>query len=174
MFSESAVKARIRAINGYPKKGILFMDITTLIKDAGAFQECINELAGRLASINIEYIVGIEARGFITGSALAYKMNKGFIPVRKKGKLPYETIGMEYVLEYGTDTIEMHRDALESGSNIVIADDLLATGGTAKAVSELVEKAGGTVSAFAFIVELEDLKGREKINDYKIISLVKY
>jgi len=174
MFDEQSAKKNIRDIVDYPKKGIVFRDITTLIKDKDSFKMCIDEMALRAAGKNIDYIVGIEARGFVTGSALAYKIGKGFIPIRKKGKLPHKTISADYALEYGNATIEIHEDAFEKGSNILITDDLLATGGTAKAAAQLVEQLGGKVVAIAFFVELLDLKGREKLSNYDVISLIKY
>lgn len=174
MFDEQSAKRRIRDIADYPKKGIIFRDITTLLKDKDSFKACIDELAARANGKDIDYIVGIEARGFVTGSALAHKIGKGFIPIRKKGKLPHKTISRDYALEYGNATLEMHEDAFEKGSNILITDDLLATGGTAKAAAELVEQLGGKVAGIAFLVELEDLKGREKLSNYDVISLIKY
>jgi len=174
MFDEQFLKGKIRAINDYPKKGIVFRDITTLIKDDTAFMMCIDQLAEELKGRNIDYVVGVEARGFIFGAALAYKMGKGFVPVRKKGKLPYDTVSKEYDLEYASATIEMHKDSIGRGSGVVLIDDLLATGGTAKAAADLISEIGGKVEAIAFIVELEGLKGREKLSSYKIISLIKY
>lgn len=174
MFEEQFLKGKIRDINDYPKPGIIFRDITTLIKDGRAFAMCVDQLAEKLSNKRIDYVVGIEARGFIFGSALAFKLNKGFIPVRKKGKLPFDTVSKEYDLEYASATIEIHKDAIEQGARVVMVDDLLATGGTAKAAAELIGELGATVEAIAFIVELEDLKGREKLSDYEIISLIKY
>ncbi len=174
MFDEAAIKARIRNVNDYPKNGIVFRDITTLLKDSDSFRSCIDQLSYKLMDRKIDYVAGIEARGFILGSALAYKLGKGFIPVRKKGKLPHGTISRDYALEYGNGSLEIHRDAMEKGSRILIADDLLATGGTAMAVAELVEELEGKVEAFGFLVELIDLKGREKLSKYDVISLVKY
>jgi adenine phosphoribosyltransferase len=174
MFDEQLIKGKIREIKDYPKKGIVFRDITTLLKDSNAFRMCIDQLAESIKDTKIDYIVGIEARGFIIGSALAYKLGKGLVPMRKKGKLPNHTIGRDYALEYGSATIEMHRDAIEKGSSVVIADDLLATGGTARAAAELVEEVGGRVGCVAFLVELTELKGRDRLSDYNIVSLVKY
>ncbi|MGI0100517.1 MAG: adenine phosphoribosyltransferase [Candidatus Micrarchaeaceae archaeon] len=174
MFNEKSAKGLIRDINDYPKKGILFRDVTTLIGNPKAFNECIDELASRLKGKRIDCIIGIEARGFIIGSALSYKMHAGFIPVRKKGRLPYKTISKRYSLEYGTDSIEMHSDAIKKGSSVLIADDLLATGGTAKAAAELAEQAEGKVAALAFLIELSALNGRDKLNGYDVISLIKY
>ena len=173
MFDEKYVKSLIRDIPDYPKKGIMFRDITTLIGDPAGLSMCIDRLA-ELAPEGADYVVGIEARGFIFGAALAYKLGKGFIPIRKKGKLPYNTVAKDYGLEYGTDRVEMHSDALENGSNVVIVDDLLATGGTAKAAAELVADLGGTVSAMEFVVELGGLQGRTSLPRQNVISLVKY
>jgi adenine phosphoribosyltransferase len=174
VFDERSIKSKIRDINDYPKKGIIFRDITTLIKDKEAFRICIDQLAEEVKDKNVDYILGIEARGFIFGSALAYRLGKGFIIVRKKGKLPYGTVSKDYALEYGNETIEIHKDSIEKGKNVLIVDDLLATGGTAKAVAELVEELGGKVAGIAFIVELTGLKGRDKLKDFDIISLAKY
>jgi adenine phosphoribosyltransferase len=173
MFDEEYIKAIIRNVPDYPKKGIMFRDITTLLKDKKRFHMCIDEMSKRIERIDADYIVGIEARGFITGSVLAYKLGRGFIPIRKKGKLPGAVITRNYEKEYGKDTIEMHKDSIKKGDKVIITDDLLATGETANAAAELVRSAGGNVSAFAFIVELSDLNGREKLSG-KIISLVKY
>jgi adenine phosphoribosyltransferase len=174
MFDEKLIRSKIRSINDYPKKGIVFRDITPLIKDDKAFRQCIDQMAELLDGKKIDYIVGIEARGFVFGSALAYKLNKGFIPVRKKGKLPYKVISRDYDLEYGSATLEIHEDAIERGSSIVIVDDLLATGGTARAVAELIEQIGAKVAAMEFLVELMDLKGKEKLSNYDVISVLKY
>jgi adenine phosphoribosyltransferase len=164
----------VRDVRDYPKEGIIFKDITPVLQDHEAFSTVIDRMADKLASIDFDYIAGIEARGFIIGSALAYKTGKGFIPIRKKGKLPYATISREYALEYGNATIEMHADAVRKGSKIVIVDDLLATGGTAKAASELVTEAGGFVKCMMFMIELEFLKGREILDSNDVISLIKY
>jgi adenine phosphoribosyltransferase len=172
--AESVIKGRIRAIPDYPKKGIIFRDITPLLKDRKAFSICIEELAKRLSAYKPDYIVGIEARGFIVGSALAYKMGLGFIPIRKKGKLPYDKISKDYYLEYGVETMELHKDSVEKGSRVFIVDDLLATGGTAEAAAGLVKSLGGSVLGFAFIIELSDLNGRQKLGGSEIISLVTY
>lgn len=174
MFDEKYIKQHIRDIPDYPKKGVLFRDITTLLNDRKAFTMCINELAKRLADKEVDYVVGIEARGFIFGSALAYKLGVGFVPIRKKGKLPHRTLRRDYEKEYGKDSMEIHRDAFEKDSNVVVADDLLATGDTARAATELVGDLGGRISALAFLIELKDLKGRSKLKNYDIVSLVKY
>lgn len=164
----------IRDVPDYPKKGILFKDITPLLKDSTAFETCIDAFAQMVSGVQFDYVLGVESRGFILGSALAYKIGKGFVPARKKGKLPYKTISQEYALEYGTATLEMHIDAIEKGSRILIVDDLLATGGTAKATAQLVEQLGGRVVGIAFAVELAFLEGRKKLAPYEICSLIKY
>ena len=164
----------VRAINDYPKPGIVFRDITPVLQNAAAFSSLIDEFAAKLEGTDFDCIAGIEARGFIIGSALAYRMGKGFVPIRKKGKLPYKTIHRDYDLEYGKSSIEIHTDSIKKGEGVVIVDDLLATGGTAKAAAELVEEAGGSVKCIAFFIELSFLKGREKLGRRKIISLVKY
>ncbi len=174
MFDEAAMREKVRLVRDYPKEGIMFRDITTLLKDGNSFDECMGELCKRLEGLEFDYVIGIEARGFITGAAIASRLGKGFIPVRKKGKLPYDTIYRDYDLEYGSATLEMHRDAVERGSSVVITDDLLATGGTAKAAAELVESAGGKVGAFAFIIELPELNGRERLSGYRVTSLMKF
>jgi len=164
----------VRDVRDYPKEGIIFKDITPVLQDPEAFSTVIDSMADKLASVDFDYIAGIEARGFIIGSALAYKTGKGFIPIRKKGKLPYTTISREYNLEYGSAAIEMHADAVRKGSKIVIVDDLLATGGSAKAASELVTEAGGDVKCTLFLIELEFLKGREQLSSNDVISLITY
>ncbi|MDE1851805.1 MAG: adenine phosphoribosyltransferase [Candidatus Micrarchaeota archaeon] len=171
---ESTLKGRIRDVPDYPKEGILFRDITPLLKDGKAFALCIDGMAESVKGMDFDYVVGIEARGFIIGAALAYKLGKGFIPIRKMGKLPYKRISKEYALEYGTATIEMHHDALASGQRALLVDDLLATGGTAKAAAEMVESVGGHVAGFAFVIELEALNGRGALGNRDIKVLVKY
>ena len=168
------IGSRIRDIPDYPKKGILFKDITPLLRDGKAFAACMNELERRVAILNPDYIVGIESRGFIIGAALAYSMGIGFIPVRKAGKLPHDKVSRTYTLEYGTATVEMHRDAIEDGKRVVIVDDLLATGGTARAASDLVMEIGGKVVGYAFVIELKDLGGRARLDGADIISLIDY
>ena len=168
------VRNSIREIPDYPKKGIVFRDITTLLKDKRAFGLCIDALTEWVKERNPDYIVGIEARGFILGAAIASRLDVGFVPVRKKGKLPHKTIGKTYKLEYGEDSIEVHEDAIEKGSKVVIVDDLLATGGTAKAAADLVESTGGKVAGLAFAIELEKLDGARKLVGYDVFSLVKY
>ena len=172
------IKSKIRTIPDYPKKGIMFRDITTLIKDPVGFRLVIDNMAQRYikGDIKFDIIVGIESRGFIIGGALAYALGKGFIPIRKKGKLPGKTIKHEYKLEYGTDTIEIHKDALKKGAKVLLVDDLLATGGTALASAALIEKLGGVVIEMAFIVDLSDVGGAKKLKSkgYKIFSLTEF
>ena len=164
----------IREIPDFPKKGILFKDITPLLKHPDAFHYAIDALTVKLEEKKIDYIVGIESRGFIFSPVLAYKIRAGFIPVRKKGKLPWETEEVSYSLEYGEAVLEIHRDAFARGTRVAIVDDLLATGGTALATARLVEKLGGKVELIAFLVELQYLKGREKLSQYDVFSLVQY
>ncbi|EJP21435.1 adenine phosphoribosyltransferase [Peptostreptococcaceae bacterium AS15] len=168
------LRDKIRQIPNFPKEGIVFRDITTLIKDKNAFKQAVDEIVSDLKDKKIDYIVGPEARGFLMGSAVAYALGVGFVPVRKKGKLPGEVIQKEYDLEYGTDILEIHKDAIEKGSNVAIVDDLLATGGTVFAVSKLLEDIGANVSAMEFLIELTFLNPREKLKKYHINSLVKY
>ena len=168
------LKDKIRQIPDFPKEGIVFRDIIILIKDKDAFKEAVDEIVSDLKDKKIDYIVGPEARGFLMGSAVAYALGVGFVPVRKKGKLPGEVIQKEYVLEYGTDILEIHKDAIEKGSNVAIVDDLLATGGTVFAVSSLLEDIGANVAAMEFLIELTFLNPREKLGKYHINSLVKY
>ena len=167
-------KKAIRDIPDFPKKGILFKDITTLLTRGDLFGKVIDEIAGQYQSKKIEKVVGIESRGFIFGSAVAYKLGAGIVPIRKKGKLPYKTVSATYQLEYGTDTLEMHEDALKPGTRVLIVDDLLATGGTARATAELVDKVGGKIVGYAFLIELEFLKGRKNLDGYDIFSLIQY
>ena len=168
------IKSMIRDIPDFPKKGILFRDITTALKDADTLKITVDEIYEAFKDEKIDYIAGIESRGFIYGMPLAYKLNCGFIPIRKPKKLPAEVISQEYELEYGTDKIEIHKDALKEGDRVLIIDDLLATGGTAQAAVKLVSQVAQVVG-IAFVIELEDLKGREKLpQDIKIVSLVKY
>ena len=168
------LKEKIRVIEGFPVDGISFKDITTLLKDAGALNECINQMADRFKDQHVDIIVGPESRGFIFATPLAYLMKTGFVPVRKPGKLPGETISYEYSLEYGLDSLEIHKDSILPGQKVLIVDDLLATGGTMFAAAKLVEKLGGEVVGLGFLIELEDLNGRDKLTDYKVESLVKY
>lgn len=164
----------IRDIPDFPKKGILFKDITTLLKSKVAFKEAVDQLAELLKDKSVDYIVAAESRGFIFGAALAYRLNCGFVPVRKPGKLPAETYRHTYSLEYGEDSLEIHRDAFPPGSKILVLDDLLATGGTALASAKLVEELEGEVTAIIFLIELTFLKGRDKLKRYPVFSLIKY
>ena len=172
------IKQRIRTVPDYPKKGIMFRDITTLIKDPVGFRLVIDNLTQRYISgeIAFDIIVGIEARGFIMGGALSYTLGKGFVPIRKSGKLPSDVEVQEYALEYGTDKIEIHKDAFKKGSKVLVVDDLLATGGTALAAASLIEKLGGEVVEMAFIVNLPDVGGEKKLSEkgYKIYSLTDF
>ncbi|HEY8362835.1 MAG TPA: adenine phosphoribosyltransferase [Tissierellaceae bacterium] len=168
------LKEKIRVIMDFPKKGISFKDITTLLKDGEAFKTAIKSLADLVREKDFDLVAGPEARGFIIGAPLAYELGKGFVPARKKGKLPGETIKAEYQLEYGTDVLEMHKDAIKKGQKVLVVDDLLATGGTIFSTIELVEKLGGIVTAVAFLIELTELKGRESLSKYEVISLIKY
>ncbi len=168
------LKDKIRDVPDFPKEGIVFKDITPLLADVEAFQTVIDTFAKRYSDKSIDCVVGVEARGFIFGSALAYRMDAGFIPVRKSGKLPHHTHHVEYALEYGTDTIEMHIDALEPHHRVVVVDDLLATGGTVKATCELIEKFESEIVECAFAVELGFLNGREKLMGREIFSLIQY
>ena len=167
------LKSAIRDVPGFPKEGIIFKDITTLLKDKEKFKETIDLFAEKLKGKKIDIVLSIEARGFIFGAALAYKLGAGLVPVRKKGKLPYKTYSVTYELEYGKDTLEIHQDAFGKGANVLVVDDLLATGGTCAAVAELINKMGGNIVGFAFLIELTALKGRDKIKGYETISLIK-
>ena len=168
------LKGAIRDIPDFPKKGIIFKDITTLLTRGDLFRKVIDEFASRYSAMKIQKVVGIESRGFIFGSALAYKLGAGIVPVRKKGKLPHKTVAATYQLEYGTDTLEMHADALDGGSRVLVVDDLLATGGTAKATAQLIKKVGGTIAGYAFLIELLFLKGRKNLDGYEVYSLIQY
>src|SRR6201993_3231906 len=168
------LKQLIREVPDFPKKGILFYDITTLLKDRVGFATLIDALSEHYLNSQIDSVLAIEARGFIFGPALAYRLNAGFVPIRKPGKLPAETVKWSYELEYGVDTLEIHKDAVRPGSRVVIADDLLATGGTSLATVRLAEKLGGNVVAVSFVIELEALKGRDRLNGYEVVSLLKY
>lgn len=170
------VRDHVREVPDFPKKGILFLDITTATKDTESMKYMIDFLYEKFKDEKIDYIAGIESRGFIFGAPLAYRLNAGFIPIRKPNKLPAETVKETYSLEYGTDTIEMHADALKPGDRVLVIDDLLATGGTAVAACNLVKKVGAEVVASAFIIELDPLKGREKIENsgVKVVSMLNY
>ena len=170
------IKSRIRTVPHWPKKGIMFRDITTLLKDPLGLKICIDDFLNRYKKMDIDVVVGIDSRGFILGGAIAYQLGKGFVPVRKKGKLPAATEKEEYALEYGTDTIEIHKDAIEKGQKVLIIDDLIATGGTALAAAKLVRKLHGTVVELGFIVDLPDLGGRTKLEDagYSVYAQVSF
>ena len=170
------VKSKIREIQDYPQKGILFRDITTALKEPETMRSIIDYLCEQFKDVKIDYIAGIESRGFILGMPMAYKLNSGFVPIRKPKKLPAETYSQSYDLEYGTDTIEVHKDAFGVGDNVLIIDDLLATGGTADAACKLVKKTGANLVGIAFLIELSELGGREKLeqNCDNIISMLKY
>jgi adenine phosphoribosyltransferase len=164
----------IRDIPDFPKKGIMFKDITTVLKDGQAFRRAIDALAERVRPYNVDKVIGMESRGFIFAAPIAYQLGVGFIPVRKLGKLPGPTISTEYELEYGTNTLEVHSDAIEEGERVLIVDDLLATGGTVSATIELVERLGGEVAAVAFLVELTFLKGRDRLDGYNVESVIQF
>ncbi len=164
----------IRSIPDFPVEGILFRDITTLIKDPDAFQEAVDSLLDSCVGKEIDLVVAIEARGLIFGAPMAYELGAGFVPVRKPDKLPAEKIAASYTLEYGTNVLEMHADAIEPGQRVLIVDDLLATGGSAKATAELVERLGGEVVGFVFLIELTDLRGIDKLKGYEVFSLIEY
>ncbi|OGS24257.1 MAG: adenine phosphoribosyltransferase [Elusimicrobia bacterium RIFOXYB2_FULL_48_7] len=168
------LKKIIRDVPDFPKKGVIFKDITTLLRDKDAFKFCIDELAKNYNGKKIDKILSMESRGFILGSALAYKLGCGFVPVRKKGKLPWQTVSITYDLEYGTDTLEMHKDAFAPGEKILIVDDVLATGGTAHGVTKLVENIGGKVEGLCFLIELSFLNPRKKLPGRNIFSLLTY
>lgn len=170
------IKSKIRTVPHYPKQGVMFRDITTLLKDPVGFRVTINELAKRYEGAKIDRIAGIEARGFILGAALAYQLGLGFVPIRKKGKLPAETVGQDYALEYGTDRIEMHVDAVTKGEKVLLVDDLIATGGTAEAACKLIESMGGTVAECCFVIDLPDLGGRARLEKLgqKVFALCEF
>ncbi|MDF2878957.1 MAG: adenine phosphoribosyltransferase [Clostridia bacterium] len=164
----------IRDVKDFPTEGILFRDITPLLQDSEGLRQSIDSIAEVLQGVDCDVIVGPESRGFIFGVPTAYKMNKGFVPVRKPGKLPYEHLAQTYDLEYGSSTIEIHTDAIQKGQKVVIVDDLLATGGTTKAMIDLIEKLGGEIVKIVYLIELEDLGGREVLKGHDIVSLLKY
>lgn len=175
MNSVELVKEKIRSIKDFPVKGIIFRDITTAVKDKNALREMINFLTEKFKDKGIDYVAVVESRGFVFGSALAYNINAGCILIRKPGKLPAETISEEYSLEYGTDKLEIHKDAIEQGKKVIVIDDLLATGGTVCAACKLLKKAGAKVEAAAFIIELEELNGRKNLpEDVEVVSMIKY
>lgn len=170
------VKSKIRTIPHWPKKGVMFRDITTLLKDSHGFNHMVDLLVERYKDMKIDLVVGIESRGFISGAVLAHRLGVGFVPIRKPGKLPAETVSEEYELEYGKDKIEMHTDAIQKGDNILLVDDLIATGGTALAACNLITKTGGEVVECSFIVDLPDLGGKKKLIDagFKVFNLVEF
>ena len=168
------LRSLIRDVPDFPKPGIIFKDITTLTKDPEGLRAAVDAMAERYADANVDLVVGIESRGFIFGAAVAYRMGVGFVPARKPGKLPAQTVNAEYELEYGTDAIEIHRDAIGEGQRILIVDDLLATGGTAAATAKLVSGLGGEIVAIAFLIDLTFLKGRDKLAGYEVFSLIEY
>lgn len=170
------VKSKIRTVPNYPKQGILFRDITTLLKDPIGFRATVDELALRYKDMPIDKVAGIESRGFILGAPLAYALGKGFVPIRKKGKLPAATIGHDYALEYGTDRIEIHTDAIDKGENILLVDDLIATGGTAEAACTLIENMGGKIVECCFIIDLPDIGGHARLekHGHKVFALCEF
>ena len=170
------MKRYIRTIPDYPKPGILFRDITTLLANPHGFRACIDELMWPFLEGGIDYVAGIEARGFILGGAVAHELGRGFVPIRKKGKLPWKVIGREYQLEYGVDRVEIHADAIKKGDRVLLVDDLIATGGTAEAASALIEESGGELIATAFVIDLPDLGGSEKLRQagIKVHTLVEF
>ncbi len=172
--STDDLRAMIREIPDFPKPGILFYDITTLLKDPDAFAAVIDRMADAVTDKQIDLVVGMESRGFIFAAPLAVKLGAGFVPVRKLGKLPAETIEVEYALEYGTATLEIHRDAIAAGQRVLIVDDLLATGGTVRGTIELVQRLGGTIAGLSFMVELTALHGREHLGEFDIHALISY
>lgn len=169
-----ALKAKIRDVPDFPKPGIMFKDITTLLQDGAAFRQAIDALVGLCEGRAIDKVVAIESRGFIFGSVVAERLGVGFVPVRKPGKLPHRTLRASYQLEYGEDALEIHADALARGERALIVDDVIATGGTARAVAELVERTGASVTAFAFLIELTFLPGREALRGHEVLSLLRY
>jgi adenine phosphoribosyltransferase len=172
--SAEDLRAKIREIPDFPKPGILFYDITTLLKDAAAYREAIDLMLAPYRELGVELVVGMESRGFIFSGPIAYQLNAGLIPVRKLGKLPAETISVEYALEYGSNTLEIHKDSIRAGQRILIVDDLLATGGTVRGTIELVERLRGQIVGLAFLVELQFLKGRERLAGYYTTSVIQY
>jgi adenine phosphoribosyltransferase len=174
MIDEATVKALIRDIPDFPTQGIMFRDITPVLQDPSAFKQVICSMVDCVRPMKPDVIVGIESRGFILGAPVALELGEGFVPVRKAGKLPSETVKIEYALEYGTSAVEMHRDAIEPGMRAVIVDDLLATGGTAKAAAQLVEELGGKVAGISFLIELSFLNGRKQLQGYDVCTIVTY
>ena len=169
-----ALKSKIRHVPDFPKAGILFYDVTTLLRDPAGFKMAVDSMAMPFTAQQIDVVVGIESRGFILGAAVADRLNAGFVPVRKLGKLPAKTIRASYDLEYGSDSLEMHQDAIERGQKVLIVDDLLATGGTARATVDLVRQLGGSVEGVAFLIELLELKGRDKLPGEQVTTILQY
>ncbi|MDP4092873.1 MAG: adenine phosphoribosyltransferase [Bacillota bacterium] len=169
------LKSKLRHVMDFPKKGIDFIDITTVLQDSEALKQCLDEMKGYISGMgDFDLIIGPESRGFIFGAPLAYMMGKGFVPIRKRGKLPYKTLQVEYQLEYGTDILEIHEDAVKPGQKVIIVDDLLATGGTTESNIKLIEKLGGKVAGIVYFIELLDLKGKEKLKGYDVKSIVQF
>lgn len=168
------LKTCIRDIPNFPKEGIIFKDVSTLLRNKAALKKSVDQLVKKFKDKKIDYVVGVEARGFIFGAVLAYKLGAGFVPVRKKGKLPYKTRSITYSLEYGTDTLEIHEDAIDPGSRVLIVDDLLATGGTIRAVTDLIKAQHANIVGLAFLVELSFLNGKDKLKEYPVYSIIKY
>jgi len=169
-----ALREKIRDVPDFPKAGILFKDITTLLNDAAAFRQAVDLMAAPYRGRQVDLVVGVESRGFIFGGALAYDLKAGFVPVRKEGKLPYQKISESYALEYGSAVLEIHQDAIRPGQPVVIVDDLLATGGTAKATARLVQQLGGQVLGISFLIELRFLKGAETLSEFEVVSHLKF
>ena len=172
--SVDSIADRIRDVPDFPKKGILFKDITPVLSDIDTLRASVKEMAAPFVDLRIDVVVGIESRGFIFGAPIADVLNCSFVPVRKPGKLPWKTESVSYELEYGTDALEIHKDAIAEGQSVLIVDDLLATGGTAEATCKLVSKLGGNIKGLSVLIELEDLNGRKRLNQYNVHSLVKY
>jgi adenine phosphoribosyltransferase len=168
------LKSRIRDIPDFPEKGVLFRDVTTLLQDPAAFRQVIDQMTEHFRGSNATHICAVEARGYIFGAPLAYNLDLGFIPVRKPGKLPYDTISQAYELEYGKNVLELHRDAVGPGDRVLVIDDLIATGGSSRATAQLIEKLGAEVAGFGFVIELGFLKGREALEGYEVYSLLQY
>jgi len=168
------LKEKVRVVENFPSDGISFKDITTLLKDAEGLKNCIDQLVDRFKNEKVDLVIGPESRGFIFATPIAYLIGAGFVPVRKPGKLPAETIKSEYALEYGSDSLEIHKDAIQKGQKVLIIDDLLATGGTMETACKLVEQLGGEVVGLGFLIELDELKGRNKLSKYKVESIIKY
>jgi len=173
-YMDNDLTALIRNIQDFPVPGILFRDITTMLKEGEAFHSAIDQLSDKLRDLEVDKVVGIESRGFIFGAPIAYNLRAGFVPVRKLGKLPADTVVAEYDLEYGSNTVEMHRDAITAGERVVIVDDLLATGGTTRATIDLIEQLDGKIVAIAFLIELTELGARQDLQGYNVVTLIRY